>query len=306
MKNRFVLLVAVLAMVLAITGCSTSTTEVEAVEQELPVETPTSEEIGKTEEVDTTKSEEVAVIKTEENEDNNVDESTVQVDSDIADTDEVSEEATMEKTEQTSQPEKTEVHEATVDEIEPVEKETVTKEESTEEVAVAVEESSTDKIVSETQVTEEPIANEVAVDEPVVEEVSVEEQTVEEPIQEEPIAEEPVAEEPTGLTGTFSATGNSYDDYGWKPSLSLTFENGVITNVNYDEINADGGKKSGDTGYLSYFNQQTGVKLDEVYKTLSKDLLAVQTPENVDSVSGATIASDNFVKLAKKIIADNQ
>lgn len=149
-----------------------------------------------------------------------------------------------------------------------------------------MEESSTEEIIVGTPIVEEPVAEEVVVEEPTVEIPVVEEVTV-------------------GLTGTFSATGNSYDDYGWTPSLSLTFENGAITSVNYDEINADGGKKSGDTGYLSYFNQQTGVKLDEVYMTLSKNLLAVQTPEDVDSISGATVASDNFVKLAQKIIENN-
>lgn len=118
--------------------------------------------------------------------------------------------------------------------------------------------------------------------------------------------EETTTKAPAGITGTFTETGSSYDDYGWKPSLSITFEDGTITKVYYDEVNASGNKKSQDTDYLSYFKEKTGVALDEVYKTLSGSLLSNQAIEKVDAVSGATVASDNFIKLAKKIITDNQ
>lgn len=45
-----------------------------------------------------------------------------------------------------------------------------------------------------------------------------------------------------------------------------------------------------------------GIDLQEAYESLQKELLSEQNANNIDGVSGATISSDVFRKLAKKIM----
>ena len=50
--------------------------------------------------------------------------------------------------------------------------------------------------------------------------------------------------------------------------------------------------------------QTTGISPKEAYEKLEKSLLKTQNFEKVDTVSGATYSSENFIKLLKKSLKE--
>lgn len=95
-----------------------------------------------------------------------------------------------------------------------------------------------------------------------------------------------------------------YDDRGWKSTLEVVVGNGNIESVNYEEVNEKGEIKSEDEEYGETMKQTTGISPKEAYKKLEKSLLKTQNIEKVDTISGATYSSENFIKLLKKSLKE--
>ncbi len=95
-----------------------------------------------------------------------------------------------------------------------------------------------------------------------------------------------------------------YDDRGWKSTLEVVVKNGNIDSVNYEEVNEKGEIKSEDEEYGETMKQTTGISPKEAYEKLEKSLLKTQNFEKVDTVSGATYSSENFIKLLKKSLKE--
>ncbi len=95
-----------------------------------------------------------------------------------------------------------------------------------------------------------------------------------------------------------------YDDRGWKSTLEVVVKNGNIDSVNYEEVNEKGEIKSEDEEYGETMKQTTGISPKEAYEKLEKSLLKKQNFEKVDTVSGATYSSENFIKLLKKSLKE--
>lgn len=95
-----------------------------------------------------------------------------------------------------------------------------------------------------------------------------------------------------------------YDDRGWKSTLEVVVKNGNIDSVNYEEVNEKGEIKSEDEEYGETMKQTTGISPKEAYEKLEKSLLKTQNLEKVDTVSGATYSSENFIKLLKKSLKE--
>ncbi|OGO78258.1 MAG: hypothetical protein A2Y23_15620 [Clostridiales bacterium GWB2_37_7] len=98
--------------------------------------------------------------------------------------------------------------------------------------------------------------------------------------------------------GDYSATGVK-DDKNWTPIVTLTVKAGKITAVKYDEISSKVFKnKSLDIAYLAKYKEESKLDLAEVYNDLQMSLIEKQNTDEIDVITGATLARDNFVKLA--------
>ncbi|MBB6214891.1 major membrane immunogen (membrane-anchored lipoprotein) [Anaerosolibacter carboniphilus] len=116
-------------------------------------------------------------------------------------------------------------------------------------------------------------------------------------------AEQPAAPaEDTVKDGTFTASDADFDDRGWKAEISITYTDGKISEVVFDEVNKDGAKKRDDAGYNEPFKAKSGVTVGEVSDALAKALVEKQDPNAVDTVAGATGTSTKFKELAVKAI----
>lgn len=102
--------------------------------------------------------------------------------------------------------------------------------------------------------------------------------------------------------GTFDAEGEP-DDRGWKGYISITVAGGQITEVDYDELDKDGNKKSEDDEYAKNMKNASGVAPEEAYKQLEDSLIETQNVEEVEVVSGATDSSNRFKELANEALA---
>lgn len=104
--------------------------------------------------------------------------------------------------------------------------------------------------------------------------------------------------------GTYQAEEADFDDHGWKGQIEIKVEGGKITEVNYDEVNQEGKKKSEDTEYQENFKQQKNVDLTDVYETLEKGLVEKQDPNAVDTYTGATGTTQKFKTLANEALKE--
>jgi|LSQX01.3.fsa_nt_gb major membrane immunogen (membrane-anchored lipoprotein) len=102
--------------------------------------------------------------------------------------------------------------------------------------------------------------------------------------------------------GVFEAEEEDFDDHGWKGIVSVTVENGEITEVDFDEVNEDGDLKSEDTDYSEKMKEQKGVTPAEAYEEFESSLIEKQSIEQLDGVSGATASFDKFKGLVDKAL----
>jgi len=102
--------------------------------------------------------------------------------------------------------------------------------------------------------------------------------------------------------GVYKASEAEFNEHGWKAMVELTVENGVITDVKYDEINEEGIYKSADEAYLEQYNNVTGSDMLRKINELENSLVSAQNADLVDAVSGATYASYSFKTLVKQAL----
>ncbi|MGE5630507.1 MAG: FMN-binding protein [Caulobacteraceae bacterium] len=101
--------------------------------------------------------------------------------------------------------------------------------------------------------------------------------------------------------GTYTAKGTA-DERGWTPEITITVSGGKITDVKYDELSGDK-KKSTDAEYGDAFKKAKNIDIAAVYDTLQKSLVEKQDASKVDTYTGATGASNSFIKLATEALA---
>ncbi len=114
--------------------------------------------------------------------------------------------------------------------------------------------------------------------------------------------EQPAPAEETTKDGTYTASDAEFDQYGWKAEISVTYKDGKITEVVFEEVNKDGAKKRDDVGYNTPFKAKSGVTVGEVADTLVKALIEKQDINAVDTVAGATASTDKFKELVIKAV----
>ncbi|MFL0247836.1 FMN-binding protein [Candidatus Clostridium stratigraminis] len=102
--------------------------------------------------------------------------------------------------------------------------------------------------------------------------------------------------------GTYTAEDTA-DSHGYKGVVSVTYKDGKLTNVTFDEVTKDGKKKRDDANYNSQMKSQTKVSAVEAQDKLTKTYLDNQ---KVDTVTGATEMSARFKTLVEKAIASSK
>lgn len=105
------------------------------------------------------------------------------------------------------------------------------------------------------------------------------------------------------MNDTYIATDADFDTHGYKGQVSVTFKDGKISNVVFDEITKDGKKKRDDADYNTKMKAATKVSAKEAEDTLAKNYLDSQ---KTDVVTGATETSSKFKTLVEKAIASRK
>ncbi|MDF2892840.1 MAG: FMN-binding domain protein [Clostridia bacterium] len=106
--------------------------------------------------------------------------------------------------------------------------------------------------------------------------------------------------EPIILNDGIYTTAGEIESGDWIPEISLTINNGKITDVKYNETASL--RKSNSIEYQNNFKAQTKLDLLSIYNTLQNSLIETQDPLKLDVVAGATIASTNIKNLAAEAL----
>lgn len=106
------------------------------------------------------------------------------------------------------------------------------------------------------------------------------------------------------MNDVYKASNDAFDSHGWKGTIAITYVDGLIAIVEYNEVNEEGVLKTEDTEYQENFMDKKGVDIVEAYNTLQEQLVGKQNPKNIDIVSGATHATENFIKLVEDALAN--
>lgn len=94
------------------------------------------------------------------------------------------------------------------------------------------------------------------------------------------------------------------DERGWKAVVDLTVEGGKITEVNFDEINAENVKKSENEDYLKRWGEAAKIDASKVYGQYEEDLIETQDVEEVEVITGATSSHEKFQNVVKKALGE--
>lgn len=121
-----------------------------------------------------------------------------------------------------------------------------------------------------------------------------------------PPAQDPAPE--NGMTyEDGSYTGESeVDDRGWKGVVEIVVEDGNITEVNFDELDEEGGRKSENEDYNQRWKEQSDISADEAYPAYEDALIETQDIDEVDVITGATSTFGKFVKAVENALEQGE
>jgi sex pheromone cAD1 len=101
------------------------------------------------------------------------------------------------------------------------------------------------------------------------------------------------------MNDTYKAEEKNYDSSGYRGIIFVTFENGKITKIIFDEFNKDNKSIKSDNSYKEIMADNS----TDIISFLEKSIIEVQNPENIDVISGATILEKRFINLLNKAIS---
>lgn len=111
------------------------------------------------------------------------------------------------------------------------------------------------------------------------------------------------------MNETYTAEDEA-DERGWIGHIEITFEDGEMVDVEYDEVKKEGRKiiarKTEDEDYAERWEEKSDITPEEAYDELAERLLTADVPSEVDAVTGATGTSSRFIKLAEQALAKRQ
>lgn len=91
------------------------------------------------------------------------------------------------------------------------------------------------------------------------------------------------------------------DDNGYKGSISITYVNDVIIDVEYSELNLDGDHKEDVDDLNEIYQEHYGISLGEMFDSYARQIVQNGTLQPVDSMSGATRTQEKVNELLKII-----
>jgi major membrane immunogen (membrane-anchored lipoprotein) len=105
--------------------------------------------------------------------------------------------------------------------------------------------------------------------------------------------------------GYFTAISEHYDKEGWRDYLTIFVNNGAITTVEFNAVNATGFLKSWDMDYLSQAQLESGVNPNHYARLYANQLIALQDPEQIRGAVGGDRVRQIFTVLAKEAISQS-
>ncbi|WP_163655193.1 extracellular electron transfer flavoprotein PplA [Listeria sp. PSOL-1] len=100
--------------------------------------------------------------------------------------------------------------------------------------------------------------------------------------------------------GKYSLEEKNYA-HNYRVVFTMEVKDGKITKSDYNYVNKDGQKKTDDADYEKNMKEKTGVGPKEYIPALNKSFEKKQEPGEVDTVSGATESSTQFVTYAAQL-----
>jgi len=102
--------------------------------------------------------------------------------------------------------------------------------------------------------------------------------------------------------GYYTAEVTEYD-HGWKEFMTIYVNNGRIVSAEYNARNASGFIKSWDMNYMKTMNATDGNYPNKYTRTYASALLANQSADGIDAMTGATESYHSFKLLAEAVVA---
>lgn len=101
--------------------------------------------------------------------------------------------------------------------------------------------------------------------------------------------------------GFYTAEMSDYS-HGWKEYLCIMVKDGTIVYAEFNAKDASGYIKAWDNAYMRNMAPVSGTYPNEYTRNYVAQLLESQTPDTIDTISGATSSGDNFKKLSEAVI----
>ncbi|MGC6770367.1 extracellular electron transfer flavoprotein PplA [Enterococcus sp. LJL128] len=101
--------------------------------------------------------------------------------------------------------------------------------------------------------------------------------------------------------GTYKLEEKNYSN-DYRVSFEITVKDGKITESKYDNINKDGESKADNADYNKNMKDKAGTNPEEFIPKFNEELVAKQSPSDIDVVSGATHSFDSFQNYAQQLI----
>lgn len=101
--------------------------------------------------------------------------------------------------------------------------------------------------------------------------------------------------------GTYRAQMDQAE-HGWQDYLTITVSGGKITDVDYDALDEEGNHKSEDADYRASMEPVSGTYPAEFMPKLEQMLKGQSDASKIEKVTGATNSSNNFKRLAEKVL----
>lgn len=106
----------------------------------------------------------------------------------------------------------------------------------------------------------------------------------------------------TGMQDGFYSAEMSGYSHGWKEYVCIMVKGGKIVYTEFNAKDPSGYIKAWDNTYMQNMKSVEGTYPNEYTRKYVAQLLEKQTPDEVETISGATHSGDNFLKLSAAVI----
>lgn len=101
--------------------------------------------------------------------------------------------------------------------------------------------------------------------------------------------------------GFYTAEMSDYSN-GWKEYLCIMVKDDAIVYAEFNAKNPSGYIKAWDNAYMRNMNAAQGTYPNEYTRAYVSQLVSGQTPDSIDTVTGASSSGNNFRKLSAAVV----